>query len=152
MQYLINPIVLLITIMLFGFIIKNNFNFLFNNKVYIGNTYYYFINTNVKEYIKHIDYYKPQNTDKIVVDKMGHISFDMYSNNRYRSQVIYLANDLIPLDKILAGTKIWFYNTKYVGWSDEWINEINYWIGKNCKIIIRKKDKMGELLYVDKIK
>ena len=148
-NYIINIVVIVISIYLLSFIFKIHF---LQNKIYINNNYYYFILTNTKEYINHLENNNVKPSDKIIVDKMGHISFNLYSNNKYKTNAIYLADDLVPLEYIQEGEYIWFYNTQYKGCTDEWMNGLKEWINKHCEIILYKRDNMGELLYVRKIK
>ena len=149
MKILTNVVLIIISIFLLHFIIKIHF---LQNKIYIKDKYYYFILTNVKEYVSHLNTRGVKTNDIIVVDKMGHVSFDLYSNNKYKNNTIYLFNDLTTLTEIEIGKNIWLYNTKYICCSDEWMNGIKNWINENCEIIIQEKDDMGELFYVKKIK
>lgn len=149
-KYIISTIAILATIFFLHFVLRTHFLL---NKTYIGhNNYYYFIMTNVKEYISHLDSIGTAPNDIIIIDKMGHVSFNLYSNNKYQDNAIYLADDLIPLDEIKEGSKIWLYNTQYICCSNEWMKMRKDWIYENCEILIHKKDDMGELFYVKKIK
>lgn len=133
-------------------------------KTQIGNENYYFIRSNCKEYIKHLDEHTINPEDKIFVDRQGDGAIKLYYREKnYEKNFIYQSyeNDIFVydyfhennyyLDDLKTGTHIWFYNTPHYEDSVK-LNEINNWIEQNTKILLREKDDMGEFLCVEKIK
>lgn len=133
-------------------------------KTQVGNENYYFIRSNCKEYIKHLDEHTINPEDKIFVDRQGDGAIKLYHREKnYEKNFIYQSfeNDIFVydyfqensylLDDLKTGTRIWFYNTPHYDDSVK-LNEIQNWIEKNTKILLREKDDMGEFLCVEKIK
>lgn len=134
------------------------------NKIQIEDKQYWFIRSNCKEYIKHLDEHTVNPEDKIFVDRQGDGAIKLYYREKsYEKNFIYQSyendtfvydyfqEDNYYLDDLKTGTHIWFYNTPHYEDSVK-LNEINNWIEQNTKILLREKDDMGEFLCVEKIK
>lgn len=135
------------------------------NKTPIGDKSYYYIRSNAREYINHLDKREIKPTDKIFVDDQSAGAFDIYYKEKnYDENIIFQSwqnqlsfNDRdtetqhMHLNELPKGTNIWFYNTPHYP-NEVRVEEINEWINENTKILLSEKDDMGELLYVEKIK
>ncbi len=131
---------------------------------------YYFYRSNAKEYVKKLEKQSVKPDDIIFVDFQGQGIFGIYDiKHKYHGTNVVYQNfeedfgyydsrikdeskrEDKTLDDFPVGTCIWFYNSKIYG-NEVSVDNINQWIQKNTKILLKEDDTFGEFYYVQKIK
>lgn len=131
---------------------------------YINGYKYYYIRSNAREYVKLLNKRNIDKNDIIFADTNAEGIFEIYDtekkyiNNRilYMKfheplKVIEYSEGIYHIDKIKKGEKIYFYNTELYPDAVD-VTVLRDWIQKNCKVLYKEKDSIGEFLYVKKIK
>ena len=138
-------------ILIIFFVLKTELNTYLEIKIYVENDYYYFIKSNSKIFIDHLAKKQQNTSDIIVINKKEGSFFDIYSNNKYKKNTIFIDKDFSILDKE-KNKNFWFYIGCYHYEDNNYNRLVKNWIKENCEIIIQEKDENGELFYVKKIK
>lgn len=131
---------------------------------------YYYYRSNAREYVKKLETKNVKASDIIFVDFQGEGIFNIYdTNHKYHGKnVVYqdfqenflfydsrikdeTMRERKGLDDFPVGTCIWFYNSKVYG-DEVSADDINQWIKKNTKVLLKEDDVFGEFYYVQKIK